>query len=76
MLLWQGMSDTAKLWVSTWLVCLLCHPLAMPCRAMQGGIHPDFTGDTYLQLLAVAKGAAPDIHVHAFRCSKQWLSMF
>ena len=33
---------------------------------MQGGIHPDFTGDTYLRLLAAAKGAAPGIHVHAF----------
>ena len=33
---------------------------------MQGGIHPDFTGDTYLRLLAAAKGAAPGVHVHAF----------
>ena len=35
---------------------------------MQGGIHPEFTGDTYLRLLGAAKSAAPDIHVHAFRC--------
>lgn len=33
---------------------------------MQGGIHPDFTGNTYLELLAAAKQGAPDIHVHAF----------
>lgn len=33
---------------------------------MQGGIHPDFTGDTYLRLLEAAKSGAPDIHVHAF----------
>jgi hypothetical protein len=33
---------------------------------MQGGIHPDFTGDTYLRLLEAAKAGAPDIHVHAF----------
>eukprot|EP00873_Tetraselmis_striata_P042166 jgi/Tetstr1/462430/TSEL_007428.t1 len=33
---------------------------------MQGGIHPEFTGDTYLRLLAAAKAGAPDIHVHAF----------
>ena len=33
---------------------------------MQGGIHPEFTGDTYLELLAAAKKGAPDIHVHAF----------
>lgn len=33
---------------------------------MQGGIHPRYTGDTYLALLAAAKRAAPAIHVHAF----------
>ncbi|BDA50059.1 FO synthase [Coccomyxa sp. Obi] len=33
---------------------------------MQGGIHPDFTGDTYLRLLEAAKAGAPDVHVHAF----------
>jgi FO synthase len=33
---------------------------------MQGGIHPDYTGDTYLHILRVAKDAAPGIHVHAF----------
>lgn len=43
---------------------------SLPCHP-QGGIHPDFTGDTYLRLLGAAKGAAPDIHVHAFRCAGQ-----
>ncbi|ACO64371.1 hypothetical protein MICPUN_83126 [Micromonas commoda] len=33
---------------------------------MQGGIHPDFTGDDYLAILAAAKAGAPGIHVHAF----------
>lgn len=33
---------------------------------MQGGIHPEFTGDDYLQILATAKKAAPHIHIHAF----------
>jgi 7,8-didemethyl-8-hydroxy-5-deazariboflavin synthase CofH subunit len=33
---------------------------------MQGGIHPDFTGDTYLKLISAAKAGAPDIHIHAF----------
>jgi FO synthase len=33
---------------------------------MQGGIHPDYTGETYLTLLRTAKEAVPDIHVHAF----------
>ena len=33
---------------------------------MQGGIHPDYTGATYLELLRTARAAVPDIHVHAF----------
>ena len=33
---------------------------------LQGGIHPEFTGDTYLRILRACKEAVPDIHVHAF----------
>jgi len=33
---------------------------------MQGGIHPSFTGETYLSICRAAKEAAPKIHVHAF----------
>jgi FO synthase len=33
---------------------------------MQGGIHPSFTGQTYLEICRVAKQAVPAIHVHAF----------
>lgn len=33
---------------------------------MQGGIHPRYTGETYLSLLKAAKAGAPDIHIHAF----------
>lgn len=33
---------------------------------LQGGIHPDYTGQTYLSILRAVKDAAPDIHVHAF----------
>lgn len=33
---------------------------------MQGGIHPDFTGHTYLEICRAAKEAAPGMHVHAF----------
>jgi FO synthase len=33
---------------------------------LQGGIHPLFTGKTYLEVLGAVKEAAPDIHVHAF----------
>ena len=33
---------------------------------LQGGIHPNFTGETYLEIVRAAKGGAPNIHVHAF----------
>ncbi len=33
---------------------------------LQGGIHPSYTGETYLSILRTAKAAAPDMHVHAF----------
>ncbi len=33
---------------------------------MQGGIHPAYTGETYLALLGAAKEAVPQMHVHAF----------
>jgi FO synthase len=33
---------------------------------LQGGIHPSFTGRTYLDIVAAVKGAAAGMHVHAF----------
>ena len=33
---------------------------------MQGGIHPDYDGNTYLRILETVKRAVPQIHVHAF----------
>jgi len=33
---------------------------------LQGGIHPAFTGQTYLDICHTVKEAAPGIHVHAF----------
>lgn len=33
---------------------------------MQGGIHPDYSGSTYLTILKAAKRAQHEIHVHAF----------
>jgi FO synthase len=33
---------------------------------MQGGIHPDYTGDTYLAICRAVKAAVPEMHVHAF----------
>ena len=39
---------------------------------MQGGIHPEYTGDTYLTLLETVKEVAPDMHVHAFTPLEIW----
>jgi FO synthase len=33
---------------------------------MQGGIHPAYTGETYLALLHAVKEAEPGLHIHAF----------
>ncbi len=33
---------------------------------LQGGIHPDFDGDYYLDVIAAVHEAAPDIHIHGF----------
>lgn len=33
---------------------------------MQGGIHPSYTGDTYIELLETVRAAAPSLHIHAF----------
>lgn len=39
---------------------------------MQGGIHPDYTGQTYIDVLHAVKAAVPDIHVHAFTPLEVW----
>lgn len=39
---------------------------------MQGGIHPEYKGDTYLQILKWVKEASPDMHVHAFSPLEVW----
>ncbi|MEO1115057.1 MAG: 5-amino-6-(D-ribitylamino)uracil--L-tyrosine 4-hydroxyphenyl transferase CofH [Pseudomonadota bacterium] len=39
---------------------------------LQGGIHPGYTGETYLNLLKVARQAAPGIHIHAFSPLEIW----
>jgi FO synthase len=33
---------------------------------LQGGIHPDYTGETYLGICRAIKTAVPDMHIHAF----------
>jgi FO synthase len=43
---------------------------AVECGAtevcLQGGIHPDFDGDYYVDVARAVKAVAPDIHVHGF----------
>ena len=33
---------------------------------LQGGIHPDYDGETYVSIVRAVKEATPDMHVHAF----------
>ncbi len=39
---------------------------------MQGGIHPDYTGATYLEICRAVKEAVPSMHVHAFSPLEVW----
>jgi len=39
---------------------------------MQGGIHPQYTGQTYLDIVATVKTAVPEMHVHAFSPLEVW----
>jgi len=39
---------------------------------LQGGIHPSFTGETYLEILRAVKRADPGMHVHAFSPLEVW----
>ena len=39
---------------------------------MQGGIHPEYDGEKYLQICRVIKQAAPDVHIHAFSPLEVW----
>jgi len=39
---------------------------------MQGGIHPEYTGQTYLDICRAVKVAVPDMHVHAFSPLEVW----
>ena len=39
---------------------------------MQGGIHPEYTGATYLRICRAIKEAVPDIHIHAFSPLEIW----
>ena len=39
---------------------------------MQGGIHPHYTGETYINIVKRVKEAVPEIHVHAFSPLEVW----
>jgi FO synthase len=39
---------------------------------LQGGIHPGFTGKTYLDICRAVKAAVPGLHVHAFSALEVW----
>ena len=39
---------------------------------LQGGIHPDYTGATYLSICRAIKEAVPNIHIHAFSPLEVW----
>jgi FO synthase len=39
---------------------------------LQGGIHPNYTGQTYLDICVAIKTAVPDMHIHAFSPLEIW----
>jgi FO synthase len=39
---------------------------------MQGGIHPDYTGQTYLDIVHTVRTATPHMHIHAFSPLEVW----
>jgi FO synthase len=39
---------------------------------LQGGIHPEYTGETYLGICRAIKDVAPDLHIHAFSPLEIW----
>jgi FO synthase len=39
---------------------------------LQGGIHPDYTGQTYLSICHAIKDVTPDMHIHAFSPLEIW----
>ena len=39
---------------------------------LQGGIHPSYTGQTYLDICTALKVAVPEMHLHAFSPLEIW----
>lgn len=39
---------------------------------LQGGIHPDYTGQTYLDIVGTVRQTVPGLHIHAFSPLEVW----
>ncbi len=39
---------------------------------LQGGIHPEYTGQTYLDIVRAIKDVTPEMHIHAFSPLEIW----
>ena len=39
---------------------------------LQGGIHPEFTGEFYVTVVEAIKAALPDMHIHGFTPLEVW----
>lgn len=39
---------------------------------LQGGIHPDYTGDFYVEVVEAIKERMPDLHIHGFTPLEVW----
>jgi FO synthase len=39
---------------------------------MQGGIHPQYTGENYIEFCHAVRSVAPDMHIHAFSPLEIW----
>ncbi len=39
---------------------------------LQGGIHPDFTGDFYVEVVEAIKAELPEMHIHGFTPLEVW----
>jgi FO synthase len=48
------------------------HMLGATEVCLQGGIHPDYTGQHYIDICHAIKEAVPDMHIHAFSPLEVW----
>ena len=48
------------------------HTLGATEVCLQGGIHPDYTGQHYIDICQAIKAVVPDMHIHAFSPLEVW----